>query len=340
MTDSLIASNGIISARLAGKLRFMDTREDEQLRCITMKSSSISLKYQPSPPVRPSTVKHHTGTEAHLINVIDSPGHVDFCSEVASALRLCDGALVLVDVVEGVRTQTVAVLRQAWVERVTPCLVLNKIDRLIVELQMDPADAHRRLQRLIENVNAVCGTFYQEQFLERAHEMDAEEGDVDKVKEQMERDGTLQKQFEFSPANGNVAFASATVGWAFRVEDFAGLISQKLGMKAEGLALAMWPPDGKDAYFNPKTRAVSRKDETGKGVPMFVQFILNQVWAVYDSLLSSDEERTLKIVDSLGLQVPPRELSNRNREEALRSVMMRWLPLSRSVLAMAAEQLP
>ena len=154
LTDSLIASNGIISQRLAGKLRFMDSRPDEQERGITMKMSSISLAYTP-PAERPGngwTVE----AKPYLLNIMDSPGHVDFCSEVSAAVRLSDGALLLIDVVEGVRTQTIAVLRQAWEERVVPCLVLNKIDRLICELQMDTSEAYQHLLRIIEQINAVA----------------------------------------------------------------------------------------------------------------------------------------------------------------------------------------
>eukprot|EP01018_Ginkgo_biloba_P041169 Gb_08484 [translate_table: standard] len=96
-----------------------------------MKSSSIALQFRD-----------------HMINLIDSPGHIDFCGEVSITARLSDGALVLVDAVEGFHIQTHAVLRQAWIEKVTPCLVLNKMDRLITELKLTPMEAYSRLQLL------------------------------------------------------------------------------------------------------------------------------------------------------------------------------------------------
>jgi ribosome assembly protein 1 len=108
LSDGLIAHNGFISQKLAGKLRFMDFLDDEQRRGITMKSAAISLLYTPK-------VASGAGEpEPLLINLIDSPGHVDFCSEVSTAARLSDGGLVVVDVVEGICVQTHAVLRQAW----------------------------------------------------------------------------------------------------------------------------------------------------------------------------------------------------------------------------------
>lgn len=134
LADHLIAAaaGGVLHAKLAGKLRYLDDREDEQQRGVTMKSSSISLNYKD-----------------HMINLIDSPGHVDFCSEVSSGVRLSDGAVLLVDACEGVHIQTHAVLRQAWLERLTPCLVLNKLDRLILELKMTPLEAYNRMKVML-----------------------------------------------------------------------------------------------------------------------------------------------------------------------------------------------
>ena len=147
LADSLIATNGAISSRLAGKLRYMDSRPDEQERGITMKSSAIALFYL------------EEGTQ-YLINLMDSPGHVDFSSEVSTAVRLCDGALLVVDVVEGVQPQTKVVLRQAWDEGIKPILVLNKIDRLIVETGLDPLAAYHHMAMVVEQVNALVGEMF------------------------------------------------------------------------------------------------------------------------------------------------------------------------------------
>lgn len=146
LTDSLVCKAGIIANAKAGEARFTDTRADEQERSITIKSTGISLYYA-------------YDSQDYLINLIDSPGHVDFSSEVTAALRVTDGALVVVDCVEGVCTQTETVLRQALAERVTPVLFLNKIDRIFLETKLAFEDAYQGFLRIIENVNVIIATY-------------------------------------------------------------------------------------------------------------------------------------------------------------------------------------
>lgn len=98
------------------------------------------------------------------MNLIDSPGHVDFSSEVSTAVRLSDGCLVLVDVVEGPCIQTQAVLRQAWNEKLKPCLVLNKVDRLIIELHLTPIEAYEQIRKVLEQVNVITATLFTEEW--------------------------------------------------------------------------------------------------------------------------------------------------------------------------------
>lgn len=150
LTDSLIAKAGIISEANAGNARFTDTRADEQERGITIKSTGVSLYYE---------AQLGGETKPYLINLIDSPGHVDFSSEVTAALRVTDGALVVVDYVEGVCVQTETVLRQALGEKIKPILFVNKIDRGILELQVDGETMYQNFQRVIENSNVIISTY-------------------------------------------------------------------------------------------------------------------------------------------------------------------------------------
>jgi ribosome assembly protein 1 len=227
--------------------------------------------------------------------MIDTPGHVDFSSEVSTASRLCDGALVLVDVVEGVCTQTIAVLRQAWQDRLRPILVINKFDRLITELKLAPIEAYHHLAQLIEQVNAVMGSFFasermeddlrwreeRERRLAQKKEAQAEEADAT-VNEEAEFQEKDDEDIYFAPERGNVVFASALDGWGFRVSKFAQLFAQKLGMKEANLRRVLWG----DFYIDPKTkRVISYKHLRGRALkPLFVQVILENIWAVYDSV--------------------------------------------------------
>lgn len=305
MTDSLIATNGIISPKLAGKIRYLDSRPDEQLRGITMESSAISLFFsmlrRPSPDADPVQ-------KEYLINLIDSPGHIDFSSEVSTASRLCDGAVVLVDAVEGVCSQTVTVLRQTWVEQLKPILVINKMDRLVTELKMSPAEAFSHLSRLLEQVNAVIGSFYQgermeedlqwrermEDRLNAAANRDQEnkKSSVDDESAQSITEGTEFEERDdedlyFAPEKNNVIFCSAVDGWAFTIRQFAAIYEKKLGIKRTVLERVLWG----DYYLDPKTkRVLGVKHLKGRALkPMFVQLVLDSIWAAYQATTGGDK---------------------------------------------------
>lgn len=343
LSDSLLASNGIISQSMAGKLRYLDSRPDEQQRGITMESSAISLHFKVA--TRPTTDESETSKPAspkineYLINLIDSPGHIDFSSEVSAASRLCDGALVLVDAVEGVLSQTVIVLRQAWVEKLKPVLVINKIDRLITELQLTPSEAYKHLTRLIEQVNAVMGSFYagdrMEQDLKWREQHDNQEENQDNYEE------TSDENLYFSPDKNNVVFASAIDGWGFNISQFASIYEKKLGIKREKLEKVLWG----DFYFDPKTKRVVDakhfKGNVGSRKPLFVQLVLDNIWKVYESaIIEPDTEQRAKIVTALNLKVVPQIVKGKDGKQFVSAVFGQWIPLSRSLLLTVIEIIP
>ncbi|KAF2835415.1 P-loop containing nucleoside triphosphate hydrolase protein [Patellaria atrata CBS 101060] len=359
LTDALIATNGIISPKLAGKIRYLDSRPDEQLRGITMESSAISLYFSLSrrnaPEAKPEQKKY-------LINLIDSPGHIDFSSEVSTASRLCDGAVVLVDAVEGVCSQTVTVLRQTWIEKLKPLLVINKMDRLVTELKMSPGEAYTHLSKLLEQVNAVMGSFFQGDRMEddlrwrerveekvnakaQRQENAANSNDVESLVsgttgEYEEKD---DEDIYFAPEKNNVIFSSAIDGWAFTVKQFAGLYEKKLGIKRTVLEKVLWG----DFYLDPKAkRVLGSKALKGRNLkPMFVQLVLENIWAVYEATTGSssgkgDQTMVEKIIKSLSLNVPAHVLRSRDPRVLLTTVFASWLPLSTALLVSVIEHLP
>ncbi|GCF00267.1 Cytoplasmic GTPase/eEF2-like protein [Zygosaccharomyces mellis] len=332
LSDSLLASNGIISQRMAGKIRYLDARQDEQVRGITMESSAVSLYFR---VLRKQEGLNDPLVNEHLINLIDSPGHIDFSSEVSAASRLCDGAIVLVDVVEGVCSQTVTVLRQCWTEKLRPVLVLNKIDRLVTELQFTPQEAYVHLAKLIEQANSVIGSFfagerqlndysYREQLEQNADAQYVENDDSD---------------IYFDPANNNIIFASAIDGWGFSISQMAKFYEQRLGAKRDNLQKVLWG----DFYMDPKTKKIIN----GKGLkgrtlkPLFVSLILDNIWKIYENVtISKNFEVIEKITKTLGINILPRDISSKDDKQLLRKIMSQWLPVSTAILLTVIEKLP
>jgi len=189
-TDSLLAAAGLISPRLAGQVLAMDFLDIEQKRQMTVKAANVSLY-------------HEYEGKPYVINLVDTPGHVDFTGKVTRSLRMIDGAIVVVDAVEGVMTQTETVLRQALEERVRPLLFINKVDRLIKELRMSPDEIKQRFVEIIKEVNNLIETYAEPEF---------------------------KKKWLLDPAQGMVAFGVA--------KDAIGLtvpMSRRKGVKIDDL---------------------------------------------------------------------------------------------------------
>lgn len=177
LTDSLVAASGIISSELAGEQLFTDFLELEQQRGITIQTAAVSLA-------------HNYEGQEYLVNLLDTPGHVDFSGDVTRALRAIDGVVVVVDAVEGVMVQTETVLRQALRERAKPVLFINKVDRLIDELRLTPEGMQERFIKIITKFNQLIKRYAPPDFAGK---------------------------WQVSVEGGSVAFGSAKEKWAVSV---------------------------------------------------------------------------------------------------------------------------
>merc|ERR1712137_214261 len=255
LTDSLICKAGIISAKQAGDARFTDTRADEQERGVTIKSTGVSLYFE-------LDEEDGKGVKPHLINLIDSPGHVDFSSEVTAALRVTDGALVVVDTIDGVCVQTETVLRQAISERVCPVLLVNKVDRALLELQLPAEELYQAFCRAIESVNVIVAMYNDEAL-----------GDV-----------------QVDPAKGTVAFGSGLHQWAFTLKRFARTYGSKFGVPEDKMMNKLWG----DWYFDADRKVWTTSDKGGTLERAFCQFIMSPVTTLFEAIMQEKHGKVKK----------------------------------------------
>jgi elongation factor 2 len=178
MSDSLLAHSGIIAPSAAGKALALDYMKEEQERGITIVQANVTLHYK-------------QGDNEYVINMIDTPGHVDFSGRVIRSLRAIDGAVVVCDAVEGIMTQTETVTRMSLEERVRPVLYINKIDRLIKELRLTPEAMQEKLANVVTNFNNLIDTYAEPEYKEK---------------------------WKVSIQDGSVTFGSAKDKWGFNVD--------------------------------------------------------------------------------------------------------------------------
>jgi len=308
LTDSLVTKAGIIAQAKAGEMRFTDTRADEQERCITIKSTAVSMYYELTPEdLVYLEGKQETQGNAFLINLIDSPGHVDFSSEVTAALRVTDGALVVVDCISGVCVQTETVLRQAIAERIKPVLFMNKMDRALLELQLEMEDLYQTFQRIIETTNVIIATYADD-------------------------DGPMGN-IQVDPSKGTVGFGSGLHGWAFSLKQFAEIYAEKFKIAPIKLMDKLWG----DKFYNAKEK--KWKKIQSEGVRGFTMFVLDPIYKMFDAVMNFKKDVYEKLLEKLDikLSVEDKELE---AKPLIKKIMQKWLPAGETMLQLITIHLP
>jgi U5 small nuclear ribonucleoprotein component len=270
LVDMLVLQTHDLQERLDKKI---GRRRDEQLRYTDThfleRERGLSIKCAPM-----SLVLQGTRGKSHLFNILDTPGHVNFVDEVAASLRLVDGVVLVVDVVEGVQINTEQIIKHAVLEDLPLTLVINKMDRLILELKLPPTDAYFKLKHVVEEVNTVI-------------------------------ENTLPGQGEkrrLSPEKGNVAFACTEMGWCFTLQSFAKMYTDTYPkVDAAEFGRRLWG----DIFYNPKSRKFTRKGMEERSKRTFVNFVLEPIYKLYSHTISESPEDLKDTLATLGISLKP-----------------------------------
>ncbi|WVQ65874.1 uncharacterized protein L199_004052 [Kwoniella botswanensis] len=260
LLDMLVFETHQMTYDVDKPIRYTDTHVLSRSRDISIKSGPMSLVLQ------------NSKGKSSLVNIIDTPGHVNFVDEVASVGRLVDGVVLVVDVVEGVMHNTEQIIRHALQEKLNLVLVVNKMDRLILELRLPPSEAFFKIKHTIEEVNSIIASI-----------------DPD-------------DSYRLSPERGNVAFASTQMGWCFTLRTFASMYSDTFGsFDVDEFALRLWG----NIYFDQEKRKFTRKPADVESKRSFVHFILEPLYKLYTQVLSEDSETLKETLADLRITLKP-----------------------------------
>jgi len=276
-------------------LRYTDTLFTEQERGVSIKAMPVTLVCQ---DVREKSL---------LLNLFDTPGHVNFCDEVTAAMRLADGVTVFIDAAEGVMLNTERLIKQAVQEKLAITICINKIDRLVLELKLPPQDAYYKLRHIVEEVNGLLSLY--------------SEDEEPKI---------------LSPVLGNVCFASSQYGICFTLKSFAKLYSDTYGdINVNEFARRLWG----DIYFNNKTRKFTKKPPHGSAQRSFVEFILEPLYKIFAQVVGDVDTCLPMLCEQLGVRLT-REETKINIRPLLRLICSRFLGDFTGFTSMLEEHVP
>ncbi|KAF9245659.1 Calreticulin family-domain-containing protein [Melanogaster broomeanus] len=244
--------------------------------------------------------------QSHLVHFVDTPGHVNFVDEVASTIRLVDGILLVVDVVEGMMVNTESIIRHALQEGIKITLLVNKIDRLILELRIKPADAYYKIKHTIEEINTFISGI-----------------DPD-------------PELRLSPENGNVAFGSTDMAWCFTLHSFAQMYAETYGpLDVTAFADRLWG----DIYFSNTTRKFTRKASDPEQSRTFVHFILDPLYKLYSHVLSEETDDLRETLASLNITLKP-VMYKMDVRPLLKAVLNQFFGPATGLVDMIVEHIP
>ena len=285
------------SAEPEKAIRYTDMLFMEQQRSLSIKTTPMTL------------VLPDTRDKNFLVNLADSPGHVNFSDEVSAAFRISDGAVLVVDAVEGVMLQTERAIKHALNEHLAITVVVNKIDRLVLELKLPPADAYHKLKHTIDEINNLIS---------------------------VNSDGV--EDLSVSPLKGNVCFASSQYGFCFTLQSFAKMYADTYGGFApEPFARRLWG----DVYFVKQgaKRTFSKKAGGKDSERSFVHFVLQPLYKIFSTVVGDVDSRVQPLLDELGVTLTKKEL-NLNVRRVLKLVCSRFFGPSTGFMDMIRDHVP
>ena len=295
LLDTLVYETHKMDVDMDTPMRYTDSHLLERDRGISIKSAPMSL------------VMEGTKRKSYLLNLIDTPGHTNFQDEVAAACRLADGVVLVVDVVEGVMCNTVHVIRHCIRQQLPIVLVLNKLDRLVLELRLPPNEAYYKIRHAIQEVNNCIASF------------------------------NANPALQLGPERGNVAFASTQMGYCFTLRSFAKLYAETYGagVDVDAFAQRLWG----NIYYNAESRNFTRKAPDAESKRSFVHFILEPLYKIYSAVLSSDTESLKRTLVGLGIRLKPAVFKVDVRP-LLRIVLNQFFGPSQGLVDLVVDNIP